>query len=70
MAGLGLGIGDLNLGKKYQFPQIPAPVENCRLILIASRPTSPHFDRCFSPDLNLDPTGGDRQVPAGPCRMK
>jgi hypothetical protein len=55
MAGLGLGIADFIFGKKYQFPQIPAPVEKCRSILMTARPASPHFDRCFSPGQNLDP---------------
>ena len=76
MAGLGLGTVDFIFGKKYQFPQIPAPVEKRRLILMTARPASPHFDRCFSPGQNLDPAGGDRQAfglfwpMAGPCRRK
>ena len=61
MAGSGLGMADFMFGKKYQFPQIPAPVEKRRLILMAARPVSPHFDRCFSPGQNLDSAGGDRR---------
>lgn len=64
MAGLGLGIADFTFGKNYQFPQIPAPVEKCRLILMASRSASPHFDRCFSPGQNLDPARGDHKAAA------
>ena len=70
MAGLGLGTGDFNFGEKHQFPQIPAPGENCRAISVASRLVSPHFDRCFSPGQNLDPARGDRQASAGPWPEK
>jgi hypothetical protein len=67
MAGSGLGIADFMFGKKYQFPQIPASVEKRRLILMAARPVSPHFDRCFSPGQNLGPAGGDRRSLLAHC---